>query len=52
MLIFRTVRTVGVTLTCFVGDGVGFGHRLLIAQIDRRAKLKQSKYKIMHTYFH
>lgn len=27
-------------LTCFVGDCVGFGHRLLVAQVDRRAPLK------------
>lgn len=27
-------------LTCFVGDCVGFGHRLLVAQVDGRAPLK------------
>ncbi len=28
------------TLTCFVGYSVGFGHRLLITQVDRGAPLK------------
>lgn len=31
--------TVG-RLTCFVGNCVGLGHRLLVAQVDRGAPLK------------
>lgn len=33
-------------LTCFVGDGIGFGHRLLVAQVDGGAPLEKMEDKV------
>ena len=41
-LLFR-----GRSLTCLVGYGVGFGHRLLVTQIDRGTPLKTETTRVV-----
>lgn len=43
----------GKRLTCFVGYCVGFGHRLLITEVDRRTPLKtKAKWNYHQSMFH